>query len=64
MGGLIGGLLYEVGRRSKFRCEKCGSTFFSHTTISRICSILCIITYTIIAAVIAYAIWDAATSRH
>jgi len=59
LGDMIGGLFYGLGQESKFRCEQCSGVFFSHTAVSRLFLILCIITYTAVAALIAYAVWTA-----
>ncbi|MBI3413703.1 MAG: hypothetical protein HY043_00050 [Verrucomicrobia bacterium] len=64
LGGMIGGLFYGLGQESKFRCEKCGGSFLSHTKVSRVFFVLCVITYSIVAAAIAYGCWLAFTSRH
>jgi len=63
LGGMIGGLFYGLGQESKFRCGKCGGIFYSHTTVSRVFFVLCVLTYATVAACIAYGIWLAHTSR-
>ena len=50
LGGMIGGLFYGLGQESRFRCDKCGGSFLSHTTVSRVFFVLCVITYSIVAA--------------
>ena len=57
LGGMIGGLFYCLGQESKFRCGKCGGSFLSHTKVSRVFFVLCVITYSIVAAAIAYGFW-------
>jgi len=63
LGGGIGGLFYGLGQESKFRCGKCGAIFYSHTTVSRVFFVLCVLTYATVAACIAYGIWLAHTSK-
>ena len=58
LGGMIGGLFYGLSQDSKFECGRCQQVFFSHTTLSRIFLVLCIITYTAVVAMIAYGIWS------
>ena len=58
LGGAIGGLFYALGQESKFQCGQCDKVFFSHTTVSRVFLVLCLITYAAVLAVIGYAIWD------
>ena len=58
IGGMVGGLFYGLGQDSKFQCRKCSEIFFSHTTLSRVFFILCILTYTTVAALVACGIWD------
>lgn len=57
LGGMIGGGFYYLGQESKFECGRCHRVFYSHTTLSRICYVLCIITYTAVVALIAYGLW-------
>ena len=58
LGGIIGGLFYGLSQESKFECGRCHEVFFSHTTLSRIFLVLCIIVYAIVVAMIAYGIWS------
>ena len=57
LGGIFGGLFYGLGQETKFQCGRCSEVFFSHTTVSRVFFVLCIATYTAVAALAAYAIW-------
>lgn len=64
LGGMIGGLFYGLGQESQFHCGRCDGYFLSNTTISRIFSVLCVITYTAVVGAIAYGFWLAFTSHH
>ena len=63
LGGGVGGLFYGLGQESKFQCGQCRRIFFSHTAVSRVFFGLCIITYTAVAALIAYALWMGLKAR-
>lgn len=63
IGGAIGGVFYALGLKSKFRCGRCNQTFLSHTTVSLVFSILCVVVYVAIAGAVGYGIWSASTSR-
>jgi hypothetical protein len=58
LGGVVGGLFYALSQDSKFECGRCEHVFFSHTTLSRIFLVLCIIVYVAVVAMIAYGIWS------
>jgi len=58
LGGMVGGLFYGLGQQSKFECGRCHQVFFSHTIVSRVFFVLCLITYATVGGVIAYGIWD------
>ena len=58
LGGVIGGLFYELSQQSKFECGRCHEVFFSHTTVSRIFLVLCIIIYAAVVAMIADGVWS------
>jgi len=60
---MISGLFYGLGQESKFQCGRCNEVFFSHTTVSRIFFVLCIITYVAVAALIAYGIWSSSRGQ-
>lgn len=63
LGGFIGGIFYALGLKSKFRCGRCETSYLSHTAVSRVFSILCILVYFAIASAIGYGIWSSYTSR-
>ena len=59
IGGGVGGLFYGLGQESKFKCGQCGGIFFSRTAVSLVFFVLCVLTYTAVAALIGYAAWTA-----
>ena len=63
LGGMIGGLFYALGRQSKYRCGKCGGVFYSHTIVSRVFFVLCVLIYVTVTSCILYGVWLAHKSR-
>ena len=63
LGGMIGGLFYGLSQESKFQCGRCNDVFFAPTTVSRIFFVLCILTYTTVALLVGFAIWNSTKGR-
>jgi hypothetical protein len=57
LGGLVGGLFYELGRETRFRCDKCKNVFRARGVISWVFFLLCVLTYIVVATMIAYGLW-------
>ena len=62
LGGAIGGMFWALGQETKFQCGRCSHVFFSHTRVSRVFFVLCVLVYTVVAAAICYGVWTALVS--
>ena len=59
LGGMIGGIFWVLGQEGKFKCGQCSHIFYSHTTLSRVFCVLCLLIYSVVAVGICYGLWTA-----
>jgi predicted RNA-binding Zn-ribbon protein involved in translation (DUF1610 family) len=59
-GGIVMAFVFVLSRKHRFRCERCGELFFSHTAGSRLWLALWIFFWVLVALVIAGMLIDTA----